>query len=88
MLSLKTVPELNNLFRLQFEEVQNCYVLLYPEGMVKLNNSASTVLKRCDGKNNIQDIIENIKECFGNNSNIEADVMTFIQQAYAKKWLI
>jgi pyrroloquinoline quinone biosynthesis protein D len=35
-------PRLNRLFRLQWEEAQQAYVLLYPEGMVKLNLSAYT----------------------------------------------
>jgi pyrroloquinoline quinone biosynthesis protein D len=42
-------PRLNRLFRLQWEEAQQAYVLLYPEGMVKLNLSAAEILKRCDG---------------------------------------
>jgi len=39
-------PTLSRLFRLQWEEAQNSYVLLYPEGMVKLNQSAGEILKR------------------------------------------
>ena len=39
-------PRLSRLFRLQWEEAQGAYVLLYPEGMVKLNDSAAQVLKR------------------------------------------
>jgi pyrroloquinoline quinone biosynthesis protein D len=34
-------PCLSRLFRMQWEEVQNNYVLLYPEGLVKLNQSAA-----------------------------------------------
>ena len=37
---MKTVPDkptLSRLFRMQWEEAQGNYVLLYPEGMVKLN---------------------------------------------------
>ena len=33
-------------FRLQWEPAQDCHVLLYPEGMVKLNQSAGEILKR------------------------------------------
>jgi hypothetical protein len=36
-------------FRFQWEPAQGCHVLLYPEGMVKLNQSAGEILKRCDG---------------------------------------
>ena len=37
-------------FRLQWEPAQKAHVLLYPEGMVKLNGSAGEILKRCDGE--------------------------------------
>ena len=37
-------------FRLQWEAGQNAWVLLYPEGMVKLNESAGEILQRCDGE--------------------------------------
>ncbi len=42
-------PRIGRGFRLQWEPVQDCHVLLYPEGMVKLNESAGEILKRCDG---------------------------------------
>ena len=32
-------------FRLQWEEAQGAWVLLYPEGMVKLNQSAGEILR-------------------------------------------
>ena len=35
--NLPEYPKLNRLFRLQYEEAQKTHVLLYPEGMVKLN---------------------------------------------------
>lgn len=86
MIDLQTKPALNTLFRLQFEQAQNCFVLLYPEGIVKLNDSASTILKYCDGKNTIKYIISDIKKHFAD-ANKE-DIITFIQQAYQKQWLL
>ncbi|MEO1885981.1 MAG: pyrroloquinoline quinone biosynthesis peptide chaperone PqqD, partial [Methyloprofundus sp.] len=35
--------------RLQWEEVQQKDVILYPEGMVELNQSSAEILKLCDG---------------------------------------
>ena len=37
-------PVLGRGFRLQWEQVQNTHVLLYPEGMVKLNGSAGEIM--------------------------------------------
>ena len=41
-------PRITAGLRLQWEPAQDCHVLLYPEGMVKLNQSAGEILKRCD----------------------------------------
>ena len=43
---LNSSPSLSAMFRLQWEEVQQSWVLLYPEGMVKLNGSAGEIMKR------------------------------------------
>ena len=39
-MDLEARPHVASHFRLQWEEVQKAWVLLYPEGMVKLNSSA------------------------------------------------
>ena len=39
--SRTAVPAFRPGYRLQWEAVQNAHVLLYPEGMVKLNDSAA-----------------------------------------------
>ena len=56
-LSSATQPRVGAGFRLQWEPVQNCHVLLYPEGMVKLNDSAGENMKRCDGQRSIDVIV-------------------------------
>ncbi len=52
-------------FRLQWEPAQNAHVLLYPEGMVKLNGSAGEILKRCDGNRTVTEIVEDLEQAFG-----------------------
>ena len=44
-LNLDDCPRIRRGFRLQWEPVQNCDVLLYPEGMIQLNDSAALILK-------------------------------------------
>ena len=43
-------PALAHGMRLQWEPAQDAHVLLYPEGMVKLNGSAGAIMSRCDGE--------------------------------------
>lgn len=43
-MGLDARPRVAGHFRLQWEEVQKAWVLLYPEGMVKLNGSAGEII--------------------------------------------
>ena len=73
-------------FRLQWEAAQNAHVLLYPEGMIKLNTSAGEILKRCDGATTIADITADLERAFAA-SNLSADVIRFVNMAVEKQWL-
>jgi pyrroloquinoline quinone biosynthesis protein D len=73
-------------FRLQWEAAQNAHVLLYPEGMIKLNTSAGEILKRCDGATTLADITADLERAFAA-SNLSADVIRFVTMAVEKKWL-
>jgi pyrroloquinoline quinone biosynthesis protein D len=79
-------PAVGRGFRLQWEAAQNAHVLLYPEGMVKLNGSAGEILKRCDGAATIADITADLERAFAA-TNLSEDVMRFIIMAVEKKWL-
>jgi pyrroloquinoline quinone biosynthesis protein D len=72
--------------RLQWEAAQNAYVLLYPEGMVKLNGSAGEILKRCDGTATIAGITSDLERAFAT-SGLSGDVIHFVTMAVEKKWL-
>jgi pyrroloquinoline quinone biosynthesis protein D len=73
-------------FRLQWEPAQNAHVLLYPEGMIKLNGSAGEILKRCDGETTIADITADLERAFAA-TNLSEDVIRFVTMAVEKKWL-
>lgn len=79
-------PKLARLFRMQYEEAQQAYVLLYPEGMVKLNQSASEILKRCDGQRDVKAIIADIEQTF-NATGLEKDVTGFLALASENGWI-
>ena len=87
MSELTAKPKLARLFRMQWEEAQGAYVLLYPEGMVKLNQSAGEILKRCDGERDAQAIIDDIEQTF-NATGLERDVLGFIEIATERGWIV
>ena len=73
-------------FRVQWEEVQNCYVVLYPEGMVKLSQSAGEIMKRIDGEKSVIDIIDDISNTF-DGADVKEDVMKFLEVIYGNGWI-
>lgn len=81
-----TVPKVGRNFRIQWEPAQDAYVLLYPEGMVKLNQSAGEILKRCDGTADVAAIVTDLESTF-NTQGLEADVIAFIELADQQKWV-
>lgn len=79
-------PRLRSTYRLQWETAQRAYVLLYPEGMVKLNPSAGEILLRCDGTRELDDIIGELEDLF-RASDLATDVYRFIEDARQRRWL-
>jgi pyrroloquinoline quinone biosynthesis protein D len=73
-------------FRLQWEEAQACYVILYPEGMVKLSASAGEIMKHCDGKRSIEEITAQLNAAYPQ-ADLAADVSKFLEVAYGNGWL-
>ncbi len=81
-----TQPRVGTGFRLQWEQVQDCHVLLYPEGMVKLNGSAGEIMKRCDGVRTVAAIAADIEQTYAQ-QGLEADVTAFVELAGKQRWL-
>ena len=73
--------------RFQWEEVQQSYVILFPEGMVKLHGGAGEILKRLDGKVTVGDVIADLKATFPDAEDIESDIVGMIELALGKGWL-
>ncbi len=81
-----STPQIDRRFRLQWEAAQNAHVLLYPEGMIKLNASAGEILKRCDGRTTVADITTNLEQAFAT-TGLADEVVAFIAMAVEKKWV-
>lgn len=85
-LALDSCLQLARLYRLQWEEVQRSWVLLYPEGMVKLNGSAGEILKRLDGRTSVAQLIERLQHDFGA-ADLSPDVLDFLGHAQRQGWI-
>ncbi|SIS40982.1 pyrroloquinoline quinone biosynthesis protein D [Neptunomonas antarctica] len=81
------IPELEKMFRFQWEEAQQCYVLLYPEGMVKLNGPAGEILSQVDGQRSLAQIIELLVIKYPEAEDLDKDVLAFIDDALQQHWI-
>ncbi len=86
MTALPEKPQLNRRFRMQYEPAQQAHVLLYPEGMVRLNQSAAEILKRCDGSATVDEIIAQLEAAF-NATGLREDVLGMLSHAQEKDWI-
>jgi pyrroloquinoline quinone biosynthesis protein D len=72
----------------RWEASQDAYVLLYPEGLIKLNPAAGEILKRCDGLRTTEQIIADLDATFpGQAAAIAQDTQAFLSAALNKGWL-
>jgi pyrroloquinoline quinone biosynthesis protein D len=74
------------LFRLQFEPAQHAWVLLFPEGLVRLNTPAAEILRRCDGVRSVDDIVAELEAAFAP-ASLRADVHDFLVVAHRQGWV-
>lgn len=86
-ITLGQTPTLNRMFRFQWEKAQDCYVLLYPEGMVKLNGPAGEVLALVDGQRTVADIIQALQTKFPDAEGIDRDILDFLGDAREQLWI-
>lgn len=80
------IPQIASSHRFQWEEAQDCYVILYPEGMVKLNGSAAEILKRCNGEMSVAELIRDLNAQFPD-ADVAADAFRFLQVAHENGWI-
>jgi pyrroloquinoline quinone biosynthesis protein D len=79
-------PTISPMYRMQWEEAQQVHVLLYPEGMVRLNAPAAEILKRCDGRTSVAALVADLEGAFGA-SGLRGDVLEFLEQAHGRGWI-
>jgi pyrroloquinoline quinone biosynthesis protein D len=79
-------PALGHGLKLQWEPAQDAHVLLFPEGMVKLNGSAGAIMSRCDGKRSVADIVADLEKTYSA-TGLGPDVDAFVALAVEKRWL-
>lgn len=76
-LSASSVPSLWKLARLEFDPVRNQRVLLYPEGVVLLNDTGAAILDLVDGRRSVADIAADLKQRY-DCGDITGDIVEYL----------
>jgi pyrroloquinoline quinone biosynthesis protein D len=76
VLTTTSVPALWRLARLEFDPVRQQRVLLYPEGVVLLNDTGAAILDLCDGHRSVADIAAALEERY--HCDVTADVIEYL----------
>lgn len=85
--ALPPFPRLSRGYRLQYEPVQSAWVLLYPEGMVKLNDSSAEILRRCNGERSVDAMVADLEILF-NTQGIGPQVRELLHEGMRRGWIV
>ena len=77
-ITTSSIPSIWRLARLQFDEVRQQRVLLYPEGVVLLNDTGAAILDLCDGHRTIAEIAAALGERY--HCDVTADVIEYLSE--------
>ena len=77
--------EMDPKYLFRWEEPQQSYVMLYPEGVVKLNETSAAILQLCDGKHTIEKIVSKLSKKY--TTDVSDSVNKFLEVSHAKGWI-
>ncbi|WP_085586311.1 MULTISPECIES: pyrroloquinoline quinone biosynthesis peptide chaperone PqqD [unclassified Pseudomonas] len=81
------IPQWRPGYRFQYEPAQKGHVLLYPEGMIKLNDSAALIGGLIDGERDVAAIIDTLALQFPGVLELGDDIEQFMEVARAEHWI-
>ena len=88
-IDLGATPGLAARTRLQVDPVTGQQVLLYPEGVLVLNDTARDIVERCNGSRTLAEILESLaSEYEASTDELRPDVMECIAQLVERNLLV
>ncbi len=86
-LTLQDRPQLASHARIQADRVTGQTVLLFPEGILELNETSGAILERCDGRTIAEVIADLAQQYEVPDSELEADVLEFLDELHRRQLL-
>ena len=79
----KSYPKIAAKARLQIDKISGEPILLYPEGLLKLNATGAAILGLCDGQHSVQEIaLELARQYKTTPAAIRSDVDEYLNTLY------
>jgi len=80
---------INPVFIFRWEDSQDAHVLLYPEGIVKLNDTAAAILEFCNGEYTVAESIDKLTSKFDGSDcdDIAKSIVKFLEASLDKNWI-
>lgn len=85
-LSLSDRPRLRRSGRMKYDHARQCELLLLPERVVELNETAGAILRLCDGQRTIAEMIGELEAKFVQ-TGLRDDIVAFVASAGEMGWL-
>jgi pyrroloquinoline quinone biosynthesis protein D len=83
MTSIDSVPRVRRGVRCTYDKTRNSDVVLFPEGVLLLNETAAAVVSRCDGASSVGDIALSLADEF---DGVQADdVIELVDRLVARR---
>lgn len=82
-LTFASRPRLSHRGRLEYDAKRGNHVLLFPEGLLVLNETAAAILALCDGKRSVADIAGELGERY--DRAVDESVLTLLNRLAAKR---
>lgn len=79
-------PLLARRARLRFDETRQEHVLLMPERVIQLSETAAEILQLCDGTRDERELIAALEDRYPG-ADLTDDVMEFLSEARSRRWL-
>ncbi len=79
------IIEIDPMYLFRWEEPQQAYVMLYPEGVIKVNETGAAILKLCDGINTVAELVSELNDIY--TTDVTDSIYKFLEVAHAKGWI-
>jgi pyrroloquinoline quinone biosynthesis protein D len=79
-------PILSPKARTKWDDVRHQYLLLFPEGLLVLNQTAQEIITMCDGKHKVSAIVQSLSDKY--KTHVEVDIREMLRRLVEKRLLL